>query len=133
MPPNTGQRSNTAYSMPGRRVSMPKIGSPRTTFGLSQPPIGLPMMRNSAGSFSRTLPGSGIGSAAASAATSPYPRLRPLASCSSRPERVVMLSAGTPQRLAAASTSSARAAAPTWRSGIQLAGVARLPPAVCGP
>jgi hypothetical protein len=71
VPPNTGQRSYTAYSMPGSRVSMPKIGSPRTMRGLSQPPVGWPMMRKAEGSFSTSVFGSGTGIPAAAEATSP--------------------------------------------------------------
>jgi hypothetical protein len=47
------------------------------------------------------------------------------------PDAVVHSDSGTPHVCAAAVTSIARAAAPTWRIGIQLTGVAVLPPAPC--
>ena len=49
------------------------------------------------------------------------------------PLEVVSDEAATPQRLAAASSSICRPAAPTWRIGIQFIGVAKLPPAIWKP
>ena len=46
---------------------------------------------------------------------------------------VVSSDSGTFQVCAAAATITWRPAAPTWRSGSQLVGVALLPPAFCGP
>ena len=36
LPPNTGQRATTAYSMPGRRTSIPNVALPSTFAGVSR-------------------------------------------------------------------------------------------------
>ena len=69
LPPNTGQRATTAYSMLGRRTSMPNVALPLTLSGVSRRLRGLPMMLNWLGSFSATPVGGG--SLAAASASSP--------------------------------------------------------------
>ena len=70
-PPCAGATSYTAYSMPGNRVSTPKIGRPATILALSMPTSGLPMMVNCPGCLSGTLSRSGGASVAATEATLP--------------------------------------------------------------
>jgi hypothetical protein len=60
LPPNTGQRSATAYSMPGSRTSIPNVARPFAFGGASRRFVGLPMIVNCAGSFSATLAGGAI-------------------------------------------------------------------------
>src|SRR5262245_2183507 len=96
---------------------------------LSTPGMGVPMMVNSDGSFSFTEARSGGGTLAASLASEPYPRERPVFLWCTLPLAVVHSEAGTFHVWAAAVTSMARPAAPTWRKGSQFIGTALLPPA----
>jgi hypothetical protein len=70
----------------------------------------------------------GTGRFAAASASSPRPRLRPLAGWTTRPPRIVQSSAAVFQRSAAASTSMVRAAAPTLRSLPYISRTEALPP-----
>ncbi len=80
------------------------------------------------GSLSLTSVGTGI--AAAALASSPKLAFLPEA-CVRTPALTVMLSGGTFQRLAAAATSIARAAAPAWRSWSHELAIAVEPPVPC--
>src|ERR1700688_2284279 len=65
-PPNTGQRWTTAYSIPGKRTSMPNLALPSTLMGVSKRLGDVPIKRNCLGSFNTTEDG-GLNCAAASA------------------------------------------------------------------
>ena len=66
LPPNTGQRATTAYTIPGSRTSMLNCALPSTLGGVSKRFTGLPMRRNCAASFKVGLVG-GVSWDAASA------------------------------------------------------------------
>ena len=133
VPPNAGQVSSTAWSMPGSLTSMPNSGLPATMAGVSTPPTDCPMIWKFAGSFSLSVAGSGAGSFAAAPASVAYGIDLPVLGSVTLPLPVVSISAATPHCAAAAATSIARAAAPACRMGSHSRGVVRLPPALCPP
>ena len=69
LPPNTGQRSSEAYSIPGRRTSSPNPMEPLTFAGVSRRLGEVPISLNCAAVFSGTL--AGAGSFAAASARAP--------------------------------------------------------------
>ena len=119
--------------MPGRFWSMPKSGWPVTTFRLSTPPILDPSSVKSLGSLSATDSAAGTGSVDAFATKSPNFMDRPEAAWRTTPASAMHSFAGTPHVWAAASTSIARAVAPTLRIAVYDMGVDMLPPANWGP
>jgi len=68
-PPSTGGCASAAYSMPGRRTSMPNCALPSTFAGVSRRCIFVPTYLKLRGSLSGTF--SGTGNAAAASASSP--------------------------------------------------------------
>jgi len=96
--------------MPGSFTSWVNIARPVVLATLSLRGACLPMRVKSFGSFSVTVAGSGR--AAAASASSPKPAVRPLGAWLTTPAMMVIDSAATFQRPAAASTSMARAVAP---------------------
>ncbi len=89
------------------------------------------MILKSFGSLSAT--SLGTGSFAASAASAPYFRLRPVAGCSTSPACARQASGATFQRLAAAAINRVRAIAPACRKGCQDAMIAVEPPVAWTP
>ena len=131
LPPNTGQRTTRATSMPGRLTSMPNSAVPFTFAGTSRRGSGCPRTRNAFGSLSTTF--AGTGTAAARSTSAPYFRRRPLAACTTSPFSVVTVSSATLHVCAAAVTSIARALAPASRSRRHMPRVLLLPAVVCDP
>ena len=129
MPAKTGHFTKVARRIPGTVTSMPKMrlagddgavvdaGDGRADDGELRGVLELDR-----GEVRRR-------DAAAAVAIAPYPRERPLFSVEDVALRGGALGAGTFHCWAAATTSIERAAAPTWRMGSQLMGVAMLPPA----
>jgi hypothetical protein len=112
--------------MPGISTSVPNTGLPAILSGTSRRLTGLPSSCHSSGSLRNTV--SGGGSEAASAATAPNPRVRPEGVWVMRLFSARHSPAGTPQRRAAAPTSSSRATAPAVRRYSWEPRMERLPP-----
>ena len=129
-PPRCGFARTAAYSMPGRRTSMPKVAVPSH--------LGRPCRAGAAsGRAGATRPGA---SAADRLAGRPAPPPRPAryragacrpAPARRRPRCAAPPPAGTPRRCAAASTSMARAAAPARRIFSKASTVEVEPPVSC--
>src|SRR5258708_4040572 len=71
LPPKTGQRAITAYSMPGMRESIPNFAPPVDLAAASKRLRSWPIIVKSSGFFSGTVLRSGTGSLAASPTSSP--------------------------------------------------------------
>jgi len=126
VPPNTGQRSIDATSMPGTFTSMPNTALPSTLAGVSSRGTRVPSRRKSFGSLRG---GSfGTGSCAAFATSLPYVRRRLLELCTTAPRSARHAARSTFHVDAAASISISRAAAPALRSGSHEVRIAVLPP-----
>ena len=102
--------------MPGSVTSIPKSGAPFTILRLSTPVIRVPSSVKVLGSLSVTF--AGAGSCAALVASAPYVAVRFEAACDTTPFAVVHSLAFTFHSSAAASTSTARAAAPARRIAV---------------
>jgi len=113
LPPKTGECATWATSIPGTFTSMPKMPVPFTLYGLSSRLVGLPISLNVLGSFNVGLAGGVM--VAAFSASWPYVRRRLLAAWVTTLLAAVQVEGSTPQVCAAALTSIARAAAPTFR------------------
>ena len=113
LPPNTGERSTLAMSMPGMRTSMPNCAVPFTLDGVSRRCVRWPSRRKSFGSLSGGF--AGTGSAAAFWASSPYVSRWLVPVCATTPFSVLQAAGSAPQVCAAAATSIARAVAPALR------------------
>src|SRR5262252_9051027 len=69
LPPKTGHRATTAYSIPGNRTSIPNVALPSTFDGVSRRLGEVPIKWNCFGSFNITF--AGFGSLAAASARLP--------------------------------------------------------------
>src|SRR5690349_14791702 len=126
VPPNTGQRSIDATSIPGTFTSMPKTALPSTLAGVSSRGTRVPSRRKPFGSLRG---GSlGTGSVAALATSEPYVRRRLLAPCTTAPRSARHEVRSTFHVDAAASISISRAVAPALRNGSHDVRIAVLPP-----
>src|SRR6266700_704005 len=126
VPPNTGQRSIDATSMPGTFTSMPNTALPSTLAGVSSRGTRVPSRRKS---FASLRGGSfGTGSCAAVVTSLPYVSRRLLGTCTTAPRSARHAARSTFHVDAAASSSISRAAAPALRSGSHELRIAVLPP-----
>src|SRR5262249_46657805 len=100
-------------SIPGTLKSMPKIALPSTFGGTST--LGRDFRVNLGSLEALSVGFSGIGSRAASVATSPNVNRRPLTGWITALPLTLQVLAGTPQRAAAARVNISRAAAPVLR------------------
>ncbi len=128
VPPKVGALSTLAYTIPGTLTSIPYCAVPRDFASTSRRLGEVPIRKKRPGSLSGTCLGTGI--VPASTASSPYDRLRFEPAWCTAPSLVVHSDAGTFQRLAAAATSIARAAAPAPRSSGYITAMLVLPPVV---
>jgi hypothetical protein len=108
--PKRGGRAISAVSIPGSLTSIVNCADPSVLARPSTRSSGLPTSFQSLGSFSGTCAG-GV-SAFAFGTSSPNVARRPDGACETTPRSTVISDAGTPQSLAAASTSMARAGGP---------------------
>ncbi len=126
VPPNVGQRATAAKRIPGRRTSSPYTALPSTLPGSVTRRGEVPTRRKSEGLLRGG--SSGTGRRAASSTSPPYPRRRPLGSCTMAPRSARHPSTSTSHRRAAASRSISRAAAPAFRRGSHAVRTLLLPP-----
>src|SRR5579859_3874876 len=131
VPRNTGHRATAAWSIFGRRTSIPNSAVPFTFILESIRFVAFPTYLYSFASFRFGFAGTGI--FAASSTSAPYPMRLPEAVFTTALFSVWHALGSTFHRFAAVATSISRAAAPAFASGSHDPRMLVLPPVPCNP